>query len=501
MTFHFFSWISLMYLFLVVGEIVVFPGRSGDVILKPEDIQDDSILFLQGFQTNQNKLSDVHVAEILSSSLGGPIINPENKQIQTDPLDIFNIHQANLFFIIDSVGSELLQQFPDLKMFQRSLQKLSLEKTNYPQDSLATLTTILSGKSPSQHGITGKSWMSPQGEMFAYKANALPLVASVPDIFTQLSGGKSLIISGSADFQIASTLSVHQYLIDQNPSKNVLGVYWNSEKQKLESLYSENHRNFTQNRQEILTRFSNHLKNLQISYPISQLSKEKLAFIVEIEFLATFLDMLQDGEINQLTKDSIPDFFSLGFSSLKGLKEKYGENSTEFKEAFLILDIFIDKAIKELSFLYADHLAVEIVFLGIPAQERLRTKEFTKLQKDVLQILGKEVDKETFDKQFPIIYLKEPFHVQYICNQVEEEIQKYSVEIFCVDPSNSISRIMKSDRPVGASEDTQTYQIVIWASILLIIAVYLAIYAIYSMDIGADSLIYRLTTINLKKTN
>jgi hypothetical protein len=43
--------------------------------------------------------------------------------------------------------------------------------------------------------------------------------------------------------------------------------------------------------------------------------------------------------------------------------------------------------------------------------------------------------------------------------------------------------------------DAPIYQLSLWTAVLLIVITYATVQALYNMDIGADSMIYRLTNI------
>lgn len=65
--------------------------------------------------------------------------------------------------------------------------------------------------------------------MEAYKAKALPAVATVADVLRQAFNGRSLLVGASGDFQFAAALGVHQFLQGENPSTNAATFVYDSE--------------------------------------------------------------------------------------------------------------------------------------------------------------------------------------------------------------------------------------------------------------------------------
>jgi predicted AlkP superfamily pyrophosphatase or phosphodiesterase len=119
-----------------------------------------------------------------------------------------------------------LNQLPELKVLNLAGKRMNIARVGYPQDNIATLATLVTGQTPSVHGIVNKEWFSSNGAMKAYRSKALPQSASFVDIVSQAFEGKSLTVSGSADYQMAAALGAHQYLRAQNPSWNNYASSW-----------------------------------------------------------------------------------------------------------------------------------------------------------------------------------------------------------------------------------------------------------------------------------
>jgi hypothetical protein len=122
---------------------------------------------------------------------------------------------------------------------------MGIERKSYPQDTISSLTTFMTGFTPSIHGIVSSHWESRNGTFIvspslflyssvgpktAYSSNASPRVFNVNDLLSQAFEGQPLIISGSLDFQMASTLAVNS---NNRLGGNNYALFWNHQVQIL----------------------------------------------------------------------------------------------------------------------------------------------------------------------------------------------------------------------------------------------------------------------------
>lgn len=175
---------------------------------------------------SKKNLKETTIADYLSFSLGLPLV--EMRDSSFSKTDIFETRKANFFFVLDSsvTPSEISSSW---SLLSNQLQFFPVEKQFYPQDSVSTITSIITGHSPSEHGIISKSWKSPIGGIRrAYKANALPEVPNLIDILTLTFGENSFTFSASSDFQMASATAANQ----EFHSVNTHGLYWDGKVKK-----------------------------------------------------------------------------------------------------------------------------------------------------------------------------------------------------------------------------------------------------------------------------
>jgi len=99
---------------------------------------------------------------------------------------------------------------------------LAIKKVAYPQDTIASLTTLITGHSPSTHGIVNRIWDSIEGVKSAYSAEGKMKIFNVNDQISQSFEGQPLIISASANLQMASALGVNP----KSTLGNNFALYW-----------------------------------------------------------------------------------------------------------------------------------------------------------------------------------------------------------------------------------------------------------------------------------
>jgi len=414
--------------------------------------------------------------------VGGPVINPTSTLSEkTIPSvhNLFNKARVNLVLFVHSLGSETLASLPSLRIFQKQGQRMEIQRKSYPQDTIASLTTMMTGHSPSIHGIVNSQWEARDGRRSAYSSNAGPRVFNVNDQLSQAFEGQPLIISGSLDFQMASTLAV-------NP-KNRLGgnnyaLFWNEEQSRFESIYEDRVQGLNISAEDLASIFASD-ERMRSTFDLA--NKEEYKFLAEIAFLKNMVQQLQDNEIYAtFAKDHVPDLLSFSFASLKALKNS---GSPKFTAAVQMLDDTILEVFGKLSAIYEGKVSLEVFFLGTPAYEKIA--QDTQLKNQLFSLLKDNVNKQIFDQYFPSIYLTSPTGSQEICQRVREEIEN---EVICTNHFAEIPTL-KEYRFVlqDATDDATVFLTVLWMSIIMFLFALAAIWAMCQMELPADSILYR----------
>lgn len=471
---------------------------GGDVVIQTPNIQDDSFILLLSEPLSSDSIEDVSFGDFVSNYIGGPVVNAEISRKEFPKIRCFEKNQANLLISVDGIGKGSISANDIPHLMKKSTKQVALSKSSYPQDSVSTVATMLSGHTSSVHGIMGKSWYNEdKGFIEAYRAKALCKVETLSDMMNEVYGGKSLIFSFSGDFQFASAFGIHQFSKTQDPSSNSFGFFWNSRKQRFQSIYNPDERStLTMEKKDVLSSFKNRVSSSDImSIEGNDLSidlkeqvvrlklnqKEIFAFIAELDFIFTMIEEFENGKLlHPFVLDNYPDLYSIAISSIKGIAEKYGQDSSEVKAALFILDTYLNQVIEKFETVYENKISTEIVFLAPPAFRELQGNK--DLKKKVYSSLKKYInDKTVFESTFPVIHLTKP--LEDAGESLRKELKQDNLKV------HTFNRIKEASEPNYS--DAARYQIIIWTSVILVLAVFASVWATYTMDIGADSLIYR----------
>jgi len=399
---------------------------------------------------------------------------------------------------------------------------MTMTRVAYPQDSVASLATLATGNTPSVHGIVNKQWRSERGSpVVAYKAQALPTVASVFDIISQVFEGRSLVVSASADFQMSSALSLHQYLHAENQLWNKLGFFYNFETSQVESLYPSSlpsslrmsatdllskafERKFTLTNPHDKIRFVPETLEFLVDMASGNVEclfdlkkKHDFLFFAEIEFAYAVLSELKSNFLS-LVNDDAPDMISFVFSSLKGIQTRYGKNSPQSMAAMAILDSVLVDLISQYNELYHNKVSSQVVFLGSSAFTSLHN--VPSLREAVYATVRSSVTRDSFLAYFPSIYST----ADNLCERVQHTLEDFAemrLEVVCPHDEPLQLRDIKFVRASNASNNTNNtndgypestaFHIVLWFSIILCLVLAATVYSLCYMDVGADTSLYR----------
>jgi len=466
-------------------EISKFSSRSGDITILPNKIQDDSFLLLLGSQQTTSEaiaIEETSVADLISSSVGGPIINVGVSRETLGHFSLFNKAKANLFVAVDNVGSEVLST---LKISGEG-KTLSIKKVAYPQDAVASLTTMMTGLTPSSHGIVNTVWQTRSGRTSAYGPEGSSKVYNLNDRLVESFEGLPLFISASSNYQMAVALGVNKaHLMSNN-----LVYYWNEKVSGFDSVYGRNMYGLNISKTQILENLSRYSTVNKIKEHFDLESKVDFMFFAEVEFLNHMVKVIEhDVRLKAVVSDSTPDFFSFSFASLKEMRA----NAQKFAIALQILDDNLLEINRGLSSFYSNKLACEIAFVAPSAAGKLAQNQ--ELKSQVYSILNKEVQKESFDEYFPMIYLENPAQRETVCNQIRDHIQ---YQVYCPATMTNFPVVSKlvnvgdnSNNTLPYNPNAAVFQPVLWMSIIMVLFVIAAVYCMCAIDIGADSILYR----------
>jgi len=487
----FFVFACLFCLAASLDNVSFFPGRSAQLIISPNNIQDGSFLLLLNNQrvlkqSNENQIDENSVADLIGHILGTPILNDEASRTAFPTSSIFNKPTANLLIIIDGVETAVGQ------LLQVDAQKLKLNRIAYPADSIATLATLSSGQTPSVHGIVGSSWRVNGRTIEAYTA-AQSRSANFADMLSQSFEGNALTLAVSSDFQSAAAFSVHKDLFALSEDSNNQAFYWDFDSNRFNNIFGNTlGSSLRLSRAEVLSRAASR-SNIEL---FDLKSQADFLFFAELEMIQSVVASLSsDAALSALAADTTPDALTFVFASLKGIVAKYGASSSQATAASSLVSELISQMVESLNTLYNGKLASEVVVLAPSAYEAMKVDSVSQA---VYEAVEQDVEsKEVFDAFFPAVYLQVGTDVDDVCVAVTARLPA-GYTATCNDALNEYIFLLKAsgndtNSTSSSSEDAADFQIVLWTSILLFLILAGIMYAMFTLSDGDDTLLYRTT--------
>jgi len=509
-----------IFVALAIGKtnIVHVAGRSGDVVIEPKtpaELKNDLYLYYSNAEKKtegKQSIAETDVADLLSFMVGGPNASPETKRSQFPSLTPFKKAKANLFVSFPGISSDLFS-LPHMTTLKRNeLHSVyEISSTSYPEDPVAHLTSMFTGKTVTQHEIVARTWNTPHfGKTVAYRANAVP---QTPSIGAQLSSayqGKSLIISASGDFSLASSTSA--YPLDHHSSTHFT-YFFNTESQQVENIYDGSvlftkdeavERTFARkfalkpadrtrpipNRNEFVVNIADtqyvlndNINGDSIKAIFNFLSAEDTQMFVEFEIAFAVLEQLKS---NPSAKDNIQDMFSFVFSGVKAVSTKYGVGTSQHFAALYLADAVVKQLYEELSAIYNNELVMEVHLFQTSTIDQATRDEIYQLVKGFVS------GKDLFNEYLPNIYAKEDSLVNSLCNMLSSKVTKYNIHCNERDAQVFARYLKEYQQTVSdVSIDTQISQIVLWFSIVLVISIIVVVYSIANMDTKMENLLLK----------
>jgi len=149
------------------------------------------------------------------------------------------------------------------------------------------------------------------------------------------------------------------------------------------------------------------------------------ALFAELGFVYNFLNTIEtDSSLSALVVDSVPDFYSFSFSSLKNIKEIYGEKSDIFVASILLVDSAIQQAFSKLDSLYDGRAVSAVACLN--TQTILSDQVKNAVYESARHFLQ---SKEDFDLHFPSLYLRNG-NAGQACTKIKNAVGS-SAEVHC----------------------------------------------------------------------
>jgi len=122
--------------------------------------KDDSFLILRGVpQHGLSTIRDTQVIDLLNHVTGLAPVHQGIDRSQFPQTDLFSSPAVNFLVALEAVTPEMLEEARTVFLGAgEDAQRTNIVKEAYPNDSLTTLTNMLTGEEPATHGIMGHSW-------------------------------------------------------------------------------------------------------------------------------------------------------------------------------------------------------------------------------------------------------------------------------------------------------------------------------------------------------
>jgi len=441
-----------------------FAGRSGDIVLG-----NDKLASVQmSWYLPSQPIEDVLVHNLMARYFRVPRVNDVN-EVEI-PIDVFTRPKGNVLFSIDGFSPEGVEY----QTF-KTPRELTSEGPNTPYSVLAS---ALTGVHTASHGIVNGVWPNKHD------------VYNVDNIFD----GLQQIYTDSINLVAASSsMDAAQVLSPTQNNGRSSTFYWDGQTGQFVSL------NKVKSKLAITKRDFTTLIN-----KLSEIAKLKLAYsekngIVDVKgsgmtydlsetavetFFAEILYVLNAAElVSQESNMIIPNFFSFHFQSPRLLAALYGVSSQEYLMAMQMIDVVTSQCIRSFGTGYANTI------FYFPFSETINAAS------PVLATLLREFqESNTYVKYYPHIYLSSKFAARRysICESVDKQIKKdfpnSNIAVYCA--TNNYQKRAGVGEPVPYNNPVNTWHVVAWMSLTLILIMLTAIYYLFTMDTGEDSLLF-----------
>lgn len=412
----------------------LYMGRSSDILIESET-QQDSVIFFKGEQigtTQIHKLEDTRFADLFAHVMGTQSFHVDADRTGFPTTSLFNKPRAALIVTLESVGSEILRKSPALSCTQNS-QVSSISTSSSPANPQTILANLVTGTTPSKHGIVGSSWRKPGTGLLvnAYDENGASFSANIADILLQETQGKSLVVSASSSSSFSSALGAHPELVADN-------IGWRAHAYSLNNgAFSTRYSDPSCDQVLALSaeELSALLSDVVISSDVTFSAKnsEDMALLAELAFVRNLISKLSSSSLEASVKDNMPDLYSFAFASLKGIETKYGKDSKTYAAALSLVDKTVSSLISALNQQYDNRVAIAIMAINARdvSSEALKERVFNK----VSSLLH---NKEDFSLHYPALYVRTyefSGHARdVLCSSLQKSVVDSHANVYCGSP-------------------------------------------------------------------
>lgn len=265
-----------------------------------------------------------------------------------------------------------------------------------------------------------------------------------------------------------------------------------------------------------------HVKDLEFSFNLD----DKVDFLLfsELVYILSQYDEISKGG-KSLIRDDAPDLYLFSISALKGIESKYGSNSPQMLGALLLIENIVHKVTNGFVKLYDGNVLA--VCLSQITKEDVYVEHKDEIQPVIQHILdnhnnkaGKVVNLNTIGSEVHVMDKMEAEASRKLCEAVQGSLfqSSKSIKFKCAQdlPTYTLHKRSLLQYDVGvqngeslngedlnlASAYDEMFPVIFnmwfWTLVLLALIVYAVSIAMWNMDPGRDSIIYRLTQQKIK---
>ena len=335
--------------------------------------------------------------------------------------------------------------------------------------------------------------------------------------------GRSKIVSISADEKVAgsghsntrlSATSVWSDLTNSWKLINGEGEVKDalSKKQVLKRISSVLISGYVYNEQQQIVTVN--IKGLELSYNLDDKTDFKL--FSELVYMLWQHEEIEHSKA--LVRDGAPDLYQLSISALKGIEKKYGADSKQMQGALLLIEKFVEKIVKKFVQLYDGNIFIVGVTVISDTDFFVANKDKFKPALKLLQ--ESKVMLANFDNSGPEIHVvnkMESDAQQKLCEAIQRSVAHSNkfLKFKCANelPVHRLAKrslleyvdnpeVSEADRLNLSSYYDDMFPVIFnmwfWLMVVLALTVYATSLAMWNMDPGRDSIIYRLTQQKIK---
>jgi len=200
-----------------------------------------------------------------------------------------------------------------------------------------------------------------------------------------------------------------------------------------------------------------------------------LLFAMEIGLSQLLAEKLESSEeLQLLVRDEYPDSLAVVFSSLRKLRASK-QSKQDVARTFLLTHI--NRLVEQLNKTYSQQLSSQVLLVGSP-----RPCPFASLA----QSLPTYVDK----KSLPYVYTKDEDY-ENVCRNLTSALENTQYEVHCLHAQLSHLRTRQVNSTDAGEDNLLFFQSIFWGVIGWIVAIYLIVYAMASINSGKDTMLYR----------